>query len=163
MSFNNSYNPPSEGIDPNAGDSRPQRHFQGLNPHNKEHPYGYNINPNPSRYDRRPQFDRSRPQPVYQPYVFKPNFLKNQEKDEEGNVIGQKRFGRKVIDWTAPSMRFIHRRKYQQFSHQSRPSFISSPGNGGCAIPPDEMYHWQLQKVQKIIESSQNFQCIIKF
>jgi len=133
MSFNIDYNPP-------PGGGKDSETAAAAAPPPNTHTVNFN-----SRFDRRPQVNYARMQ-TYQPYVFKPNFLKNQAiHDEAGNLIQPaKKFGRKVIDWTSPSMRYIHRRRFMQFPTLSRPAYINSGGDSGNAIPSDERYSMQL-------------------
>lgn len=102
----------------------------------------------------------------YQPYIFKPNFLKNQkhkhrrfdiqqqqpeldEEDPDAQVgldpDGQptkekKKFGRRTVDWSTPTQKFNVRRKYMQFSNRGRPSYIASGAEGGTKYGSDPLY-----------------------
>ena len=93
-----------------------------------------------SLYKRNHQYNKNQP---YQPYIFKPNFLKNIPKDAEGNEVqGQdnKKYGRRTIDFCTPSMKYCTRRKYQQFTNRGLNSYVNIGPGGGTKKHSDTLY-----------------------
>lgn len=83
------------------------------------------------------------------PYIFKPNFLKNQkptiETDEsleglEGAKPEKKKFGRRTVDWATPTMKFNVKRRYQQFSNRGLNSYAGTGPGGGTKYHSDPLY-----------------------
>lgn len=117
-------------------------------------------------YKRNHQFNQNA-KSYNQPYIFKPNFLKVPKHQYAKNIALQKdlmeqdpelmeknpdvvavdasgkpvrKFGRKTVDWTTPTMRYNHIRKYQQFSNRGANSYYGKGSGGGTKYPADPLY-----------------------
>ena len=76
--------------------------------------------------------------------MFKPNFLKAQIEQGVINQDAYRKYGRKYIDWCSPSIRYLHRRRYNQFARTNVPSYITSASQGGTHCAADEAYSQQI-------------------